>query len=73
MTMKVLFGMALRQTTGFGESLLQLIGLDCEVPDFSPLSRRQKTLAVNLPFRGSQVGAHRSGSQVGAHRGRCIC
>jgi len=28
LTMKVLFGMALRQTTGFVESLLQLIGLD---------------------------------------------
>lgn len=28
LTMKVLFGMALRQTTGFVESLLRLIGLD---------------------------------------------
>lgn len=28
LTMKVLFGMALRQTTGFVESLLHLIGLD---------------------------------------------
>jgi hypothetical protein len=27
-TMKVLFGMALRQTTGFVESLLRLVGLD---------------------------------------------
>jgi hypothetical protein len=26
--MKVLFGMALRQTTGFVESLLRLVGLD---------------------------------------------
>lgn len=42
--MKVLFGMALRQTTGFVESLLRLIGLDWAVPDFSTLSRRQKTL-----------------------------
>jgi hypothetical protein len=39
LTMKVLFGMALRQTTGFVESLLQLIGLDWDVPDFSTLSR----------------------------------
>jgi hypothetical protein len=29
LTMKVLFGMALRQTTGFVESLLHLIDLDC--------------------------------------------
>jgi hypothetical protein len=51
---KVLFGMALRQTTGFVESLLKLIGLDWAVPDFSTLSRRQKTLAVNIPYRGSK-------------------
>ena len=44
LTMKVLFGMALRQTTGFVQSLLRLIGLDWAVPDFSTLSRRQKTL-----------------------------
>ena len=49
LTMKVLFGMALRQTTGFVESLLRLIGLDWAVPDFSTLSRRQKTLKVNIP------------------------
>ena len=30
--MKVLFGMALRQTTGFMESLLRLVGLDWSVP-----------------------------------------
>ena len=58
LTMKVLFGMALRQTTGFVESLLQLIGLDWEVPDFSTLSRRQKTLAVNIPHRGAHRPLH---------------
>ena len=52
LTMKVLFGMALRQITGFVESLLQLIGRDWAVPDFSTLSRRQKTLKVNIPYRG---------------------
>jgi hypothetical protein len=51
--MKVLFGMALRQTTGFVESLLRLAGLDWSMPDFSTLSR-QKTLAVNIPYRGSK-------------------
>ena len=35
LTMKVLFGMVLRQTTGFVESLLRLIGLNWLVPDFS--------------------------------------
>ena len=50
--------MALRQTTGFIESLMQLIGLDWKVPDFSTLSRRQKTLAVNIPDRGSKGPLH---------------
>jgi hypothetical protein len=53
LTMKVLFGMALRRTTGFVESLLRLIGLDWSVPDFSTLCRRQKTLSANIPHRGS--------------------
>ena len=51
-------GMALRQTTGFVESLLRLIGLNWAVPDFSSLSRRQKTLAVNIPYRGSNGPLH---------------
>lgn len=53
LTLKVLFGLPLRQTTGFIESLLQLVGLDWAVPDFSTLCRRQKTLNVSLPYRGS--------------------
>jgi hypothetical protein len=58
LTMKVLFGMALRQTTGFVESLLRLTGLDWAVPDFSTLSRRQKSLKVNIPYRGSDGPLH---------------
>ncbi|ARE42413.1 transposase (plasmid) [Rhodovulum sp. P5] len=58
LTMKVLFGMALRQTTGVVESLLQLSGLDWSVPGFSTLSRRQKTLNVNIPYRGSEGPLH---------------
>ena len=46
--------MAHGQTTGFVESLLRLIDLDWVVPNFSTLSRRQKTLNVNIPYRGSQ-------------------
>ena len=53
LTVKVLFGLPLRQTTGFVASLMKLAGLDWPVPDFSTLCRRQKTLAVQLPYRGS--------------------
>src|SRR4028119_2187459 len=35
LTLKVLFAMALRQTTGFVENLLHLIGLNWPVPGFS--------------------------------------
>jgi hypothetical protein len=58
LTMKVLFGMALRQTMGFVESLLRLADLDWTVPDFSTLSRRQKTLAVDIPYRCSKGPLH---------------
>ena len=56
--MKVLFGMALRQTTGFVESLLRLIGLDWAVPTFGTQSRRQKALNGNIPYRGSDGPLH---------------
>ena len=58
LTRKVRFGMALRQTTGFVESLLHRIGLNWEVPDFGTLSRRQKTLVVNIPRRASKRPLH---------------
>lgn len=58
LTIKVLFGLALRQTTGFVASLLKLAGLDWSVPDFSSLSRRQKTLDVTIPYRGSKGPLH---------------
>ena len=50
--------MSTRQTTGFVESLLRLIGLGWSVPNFRTLSRRQKTLKVNIPCRGSQGPLH---------------
>jgi hypothetical protein len=53
LTIKVLFGLPLRQATGFVESLLQLIGLNRSVPDFSNLCRRQRTLPVAIAYQGS--------------------
>ena len=49
LTMRVLFGLPLRQTQGFIQSLLDLMGLVLAVPDYSTLSRRQGALAVGLP------------------------
>ena len=58
LTIKVLFGLPLRQTTGFMESLLKLAGLNWAVPDFSTLCRRQKTLHVAIPFKGTSGPLH---------------
>ena len=54
----MLFGLPLRQATGFVESLLKLIGLNWPVPDFSTLCRRQKTLSVAIPYQGSAGPLH---------------
>ena len=59
LTIKVLFGPPLRRTTGFVASLLRLVGLDRSVPDHSTPCRRQRTLAVRLPYRGSIGPRHR--------------
>ena len=58
LTTKVLFGMALRQTTGFVESLLCMVEVNWTVPDFSTLSRRQKSLMADIPCRGSKGPLH---------------
>ena len=58
LTIKCLFGLALRQATGMVESLLRLANLDWVVPDSSTISRRQKTLEVTIPARQSQGGLH---------------
>ena len=58
LTMKMLFGMPRRQTTGFVESPLHLTGLDWKVPNFSTLCRRQKTLNVAILYRGGKGPLH---------------
>ncbi len=58
LTLKALFGLALRQVTGLVASLLKLAGLDWPVPDYTTLCRRQKTLKVVLGGRPSSGGLH---------------
>ncbi len=55
LTIKVLFGLPLRQTTGFVESLLELVGLGWTVPNFSTLCR---------PLPGSACLHAREGAEV---------
>jgi hypothetical protein len=51
LTIKVLFKLPLRQTTGMVASLVQMAGLDWAVPAYTTLCWRQKTLAVQIPYR----------------------
>ncbi len=51
LTIKVLFKLSLRQTAGMVASLLKMADLDLAVPDCTTLCRRQKTLAVQIPYR----------------------
>lgn len=47
LTLRVVFGLPLRQTQGFMRSIAKLMGMDLVVPDFSTLSRRGKGLMVS--------------------------
>ncbi|WP_458380560.1 transposase [Rhizobium ruizarguesonis] len=49
LTLRVVYGLALRQTQGLMRSVAALMGFDIAVPDFSTLSRRSKGLALPGP------------------------
>lgn len=51
LTLKVLFGLPLRQTVGLVASLIEMAGLDWPVPDYSTLCRRQARIQVQIPYR----------------------
>lgn len=46
LTLRVVYGLPLRQTQGLMRSVAALMGLDISVPDFSTLSRRAKCLVL---------------------------
>jgi hypothetical protein len=56
--MKVLFGLALRQTQGFVHSVLKLSGLDWKALDYSTINRREKGLTVEITARPRSGGLH---------------
>jgi Transposase DDE domain len=59
LSIKVLFGLALRQAIGMVASLLKLAGLeDWPVPDYSTLCRRQGTVTIQIPYRRSGGPLH---------------
>ena len=58
LTLKVLFGLPLRQTTGLVASLIKVAGLDWPTPDFSTLCRRQKGLGAAIGYRPAKGALH---------------
>lgn len=50
LAIKVLFKLPLKQATGLVDSLLKMVELDWDVPDYSTLCQRQRTLAVQPPL-----------------------
>ena len=58
LTLRLIYHLPLRQTEGFVESLLHLMGLDLSAPDHSTLSRWQKGLPVDVPTRPAQEPIH---------------
>ena len=58
LTLRLIYRLALRQTEGFVESVLGLMGLDLSAPDHSTLSRRQRGLSIQLPTQGTNEPIH---------------
>ena len=58
LTLKVLYHQPLRQAEGFAKGILDLMGLNLEVPDYSTLSRRQACLKGVLPVQTSRKAVH---------------
>jgi len=58
LTLRLIYHLALRQTEGFVESVLNLMGLDLSAPDYSTLSRRQGGLSIQLPTRVTTEPIH---------------
>lgn len=49
LVLKSLFGLTFRSAEGFIQSLLKLLGLKLDTPDYSLLCKRQKNLSIKLP------------------------
>jgi IS5 family transposase len=48
LTLKVVFKLPYRQTEGFGRSIMELLGVNVTIPDYSTLCKRSADLTVNL-------------------------
>lgn len=58
LTVKLIYHLGLRQTEGLMTSIVQLMGLSLDIPDYSTLCRRQKKLVMHLPASPRQKPIH---------------
>lgn len=56
LTLKALFKLTFRSTEGFIKSLLELLKLELETPDYTLLCKRQKNIVINLPKKALESG-----------------
>lgn len=53
LTLRAVYGLTYRETEGFGQSVLDLLGAEVKVPDYSTLCVRSAELTVDLPLTSS--------------------
>jgi len=58
LTLRVIYHLALRQTIGFARSIFELMDVVVELPHYTTLSRRQKSLSVGLLIKPSTGARH---------------
>ena len=73
LTVRLVYGLALRQTEGFLQSISRLLALDLRIPDHTTLCRRSKDLDIRLPVSANdgplQIMIDSTGLRV--HSGNC--
>jgi hypothetical protein len=58
LAVKAIYHLGFRQTEGFLQSVAKLMGVAIDIPDYSTLSRRQKSLAVPLATSSPREPVH---------------
>jgi hypothetical protein len=58
LSLKAVFDLPYRALEGFSRSLMKLMGLGCLVPDHTLMSRRARTLQIEIPCRERKGPAH---------------
>ena len=56
--LKAVYRLPYRQTVGFGQSVMDLLGADVRVPDYTTLCKRSADLMVSLPTRNPDEPKH---------------